>query len=350
MPAGALVMVPLPAPVLLTVSAKPCSAKVAVTDCAALIVTVQVPVPVQPPPLQPVKLEPAAGAAVRVTAATLANDAALLAPLAMPAGALVMVPLPAPVLLTVSAMPCSAKVAVTDCAALIVTVQVPVPVQPPPLQPVKVEPTAGAAVSVTAVPLANEAEHVAPHVMPAGALVMVPLPGPVLLTVGAKLCNAKVAVTDCAALIVTAQEPVPVQPPPLQPVKLEPAAGVAVRVTAVPLANEAEHVAPHVMPAGALVMVPLPAPVLLTVSAMPCSAKVAVTDCAALIVTAQVPVPVQPPLQPVKVEPAAGVAVRVTTVPVVKEVEHVAPHVMPAGALVMVPLPAPVLLTVSAKD
>src|SRR5262245_4978852 len=279
MPAGALVMVPLPAPVLLTVSAKPCSAKVAVTDCAALIVTVQVPVPVQPPPLQPVKLEPAAGAAVRVTAVPLANEAEHVAPHVMPAGALVMVPLPAPLLLTVSAMPCSAKVAVTDCAALIVPGQVPwthcadptlfrsvpVPVQPPPLQPVKVEPAAGAAVRVTAVPLANEAEHVAPHVMPAGALVMVPLPAPLLLTVSAKLCNAKVAVTDCAALIVTAQEPVPVQPPPLQPVKVEPAAGAAVSVTAVPLANDDEHVAPHVMPAGALVMVPLPAPVLLTV-------------------------------------------------------------------------------------
>src|SRR5262249_59909407 len=133
-----------------------------------------------------------------------------------------------------------------------------------PLQPVKVDPAAGVAVRVTAVPLANVAEHVAPHVMPAGALVMVPDPAPVLLTVSAKPGSAKVAVTDCAALIVTAQVPVPVQPPPLQPVKVDPAAGVAVRVTAVPLANVAEHVAPHVMPAGALVMVPDPAPVLLT--------------------------------------------------------------------------------------
>ena len=40
---------------------------------------------------------------------------------------------------------------------------------------------------------------------------------------------------------------------PLQPVKVEPAAGVGGQVTAVPLANEAEHVAPHEMPAGALV-------------------------------------------------------------------------------------------------
>ena len=72
--------------------------------------------------------------------------------------------------------------------------------------------------------------------------------------------------TVCAALMVTAQVPMPVQPPPLQPLKVEPGTGAAVRVTAVPLANVPEHVAPHEIPAGALVMVPDPAPVLLNVS------------------------------------------------------------------------------------
>ena len=70
-----------------------------------------------------------------------------------------------------------------------------------------------------------------------------------------------------AALSVTEQVPVPEQPPPLQPVKVEPAAGAAVNVTAEPPANAAEHVAPQEMPTGALVTVPVPAPVLLTVSA-----------------------------------------------------------------------------------
>ncbi len=56
--------------------------------------------------------------------------------------------------------------------------------------------------------------------------------------------------------------PVPVQPPPLQPVKVEPAAGVAVSVTTVPVGNAVEQVAPQVMPAGALVTVPLPVPAL----------------------------------------------------------------------------------------
>jgi len=46
------------------------------------------------------------------------------------------------------------KVAVVVLAAFMVTVQVLVPVHPPPDQPVKVDPAAGAAVRVTAVPLA----------------------------------------------------------------------------------------------------------------------------------------------------------------------------------------------------
>src|SRR2546428_13932098 len=75
-------------------------------------------------------------------------------------------------------------------------------------------------------------------------------------------------------------------------------------------------------------------------------AKVAMTARAALIVTLQVPVPVQLPLQPVKVAPAAGAGVRVTTVPVVRAVEQVAPQEIPAGELVTVPLPAPDLVTV----
>ena len=44
------------------------------------------------------------------------------------------------------------KVAVTDVAAVIDTVQVPVPEQPPPDQPVKIYPLFGKAVKVTDVP------------------------------------------------------------------------------------------------------------------------------------------------------------------------------------------------------
>ncbi len=45
--------------------------------------------------------------------------------------------------------------------------------------------------------------------------------------------------------------------------------------------------------------------------------NVAVTLRPRLMVTVHVPVPVQAPLQPVKVEPVAAAAVRVTLVPVV---------------------------------
>jgi hypothetical protein len=44
-------------------------------------------------------------------------------------------------------------------------------------------------------------------------------------------------------------------------------------------------------------------------------AKVAVIDCAAVIVSVQEPIPEQAPLHPEKVDPPAGVALKVTTVP-----------------------------------
>src|SRR5207253_642564 len=160
-----------------------------------------------------------------------------------------------------------------------------------------------------------------------------------------KLGRLKVAVTVVPAETVTTHVPVPEQPPPLQPVKVEPAAGVAVSVTAVPLAKLAVHVAPQVIPAGALVTVPLPVPAGVTVRV-----KVAVTDVAAETVTVHAPVPVHPPpLQPLKIEPAAGAAVSVTAVPLGKLAAQVAPQVMPVGELVMVPLPVPVLETVRVK-
>ena len=348
-PAGVLVTAPGPAPARLTVSTKDCRPKLADTELAALMVTVHAPVPVQAP-LQPVKVAPAAGVAVSVTAAPLLNDAEQVVPQLMPAGALITVPDPAPARLTVSAKDCRPKFAVTDVATLIVTVQVAVPEQPPPLQPVNVAPAAGVAVSVTALPPLNDAEQVVPQLIPAGTLVTVPDPAPARLTVSAKDCRPKFAVTDVATLIVTVQVPVPEQPPPLQPVNVEPAAGVAVNVTTAPLVNDAEQVVPQLIAAGVLVTVPVPLPPLVTVSAKGCRPKFAVTEVAAFIVTAHVPVPVHAPLQPVNVAPAAGVAVSVMAVPLLKDAKQVVPQLMPAGALVTVPSPAPVRLTVSAKD
>src|SRR5437016_4980141 len=207
----------------------------------------------------------------------------------------------------------SVNVAVTVVAALRVTVQAPGPEQPPPLQPLKVEPAAGAAVSVTAVPLAKLAAQVAPQVMPAGLLVTVPAPVPALETVSVKVCRVKVAVTMG------------------------------------PLVTLAAQVGPQVMPAGLLVTVPSPAPALETVS-VKVGVKVAVTVVAAETVTTHDPVPEHPPpFQPLKVEPAAGAAVSVTAVPLAKLAVHVAPQLIPAGALVTVPLPVPAGVTVRVK-
>ena len=152
----------------------------------------------------------------------------------MPAGDEVTVPLPAPARATVSVYWLSVKVAVTDAAPVMLTAQVLVPEQPPPLQPAKVEPADGAAVSVTVLPWPNDAEQVAPQLMPAGDDVTVPAPVPVLVTASVYVLSAKVAVTEVAAVTVTAQVPVPEQPPPDQPLNVEPAIGVAVSVTPVP--------------------------------------------------------------------------------------------------------------------
>jgi hypothetical protein len=77
--------------------------------------------------------------------------------------------------------------------------------------------------------------------------------------------------------------------------------------------------------------------------------KVAVTALAALMVTLQAPVPVQAPLQPAKVDPAAAVSVKVTTVPLAKLALQVLGQVIPLGLLVTVPDPVPAGVTVNAK-
>ena len=71
----------------------------------------------------------------------------------------------------------------TVLAPLRTNVQTPAPAHPPPDQPVKSEPTAGAAVSVIGVPFPNCMEHEAPQLIPAGNEVTVPEPEPAFVTV-----------------------------------------------------------------------------------------------------------------------------------------------------------------------
>ncbi len=75
--------------------------------------------------------------------------------------------------------------------------------------------------------------------------------------------------------------------------------------------------APQLIPAGALVTVPVPAPAGATVSVCGPRSNCAFTVLATETVTAQVPVPEQPePLQPMNVEPGEpAFAVNVTNVP-----------------------------------
>jgi hypothetical protein len=159
-----------------------------------------------------------------------------------------------------------------------------------------------------------------------------------------------VALTDCAEFIVTLHAPVPLHAPP-QPAKVEPESGVAAKLTTVPLAKLAEHVVPQEIPEGVLVTVPVPLPLLDTVRVKgPAFAlKFAPTDFAASMVTLHAPVPVQAPLHPANVEPESGVAVKFTTVPLSNVAEQLEPQEIPAGELVIVPVPVPLFVTVRVK-
>jgi hypothetical protein len=69
-----------------------------------------------------------------------------------------------------------------------------------------------------------------------------------------------VAETATSEVNVTVHDPVPEHAAPLQPANTDPGAATGVRATAVPGLKLAAHVAPQLIPAGELVMVPEPAP------------------------------------------------------------------------------------------
>lgn len=103
-------------------------------------------------------------------------------------------PLPTTVRLRSKSVAATTNVATTCLGALIVNTQAP-PVQSP-LHPVKLEPVAAVAVSVT-LPLKGAA-HVDPQSIPAGAEVTNPSPVPPFATVRVNVVGggANVAVTD----------------------------------------------------------------------------------------------------------------------------------------------------------
>ena len=131
-----------------------------------------------------------------------------------------------------------------------------------PLQPENALPAAGAAVSVTRVPLANVWLHpVEPEqLIPAGLEVTVPLPPTVTCSESFCTAAANVAPTLWGAFMVTMQVGALPEHAPVHPAKVLPDAGVADNVTAVPLANDWLQVPglAQSMPAGFEVTEPAP--------------------------------------------------------------------------------------------
>jgi hypothetical protein len=207
------------------------------------------------------------------------------------------------------------KVAVTFTSAVIETVQVLVPVQPPPDQPANADPSATVAAAVkTTVPLppANSSEHVVPHAIPVGADVTVPVPSPALLTVSAcpapQLPPALVPVPGVKAPLRQKHSPLPSKNQ--HPLDI-PAAAIAV-------SHWSWHSALVSWPRSFSATVPLAQPKAVATVVHPNGGtNVAVTALATVTDTVQVAaLPEQPPpVQPANAEPLAAVAVRVTLVP-----------------------------------
>src|SRR3989344_4242534 len=98
----------------------------------------------------------------------------------MPAGELVTVPPPVPVLVTPNVYVLRSNMAVHVLSASIVTTPSEQSASPP--QPANVEFTSGAAISVTDVPELYNSVQSAPQSMPEGELVIFSLPPPELFT------------------------------------------------------------------------------------------------------------------------------------------------------------------------
>ena len=214
--------------------------KPAVTLRAAFKVTAQGPMPAHAP-FQPENWKPAPAEVARLTGVPTGKptlQAVMFMPQLMPAGTLMMEP-PVPGLPTVRTTPPPVGVnfAETDCAAYIVTLQLPTLEQPPPYQPANEDPESAAAVKVSTVPedrLVAQRAPAEPQLMrPLGELLTLPLPPPIVLTVRLKPKGEKIAVTDWAVFIIRLQLPIPEQAP-FQPENREPPPGAAVSVTWVP--------------------------------------------------------------------------------------------------------------------
>jgi hypothetical protein len=352
MPEGVEVTVPDPAPVLCTVIGYRVptltTLNVAVTDLLAPRTTVQFAPDVESHPVQLPKADPESVAATNVTLDPESKDAVHVPPQLIPPGEEMTVPDPVP--------PLVLKVTATALAVFIAMMHVIAAVASQPDQPAKVEPAAGAAVSVTPAPESYEAVHALPQSMPAGDEVTDPAPDPPLATArGYRTAGepaVKVAVTDLLPLMTTVQLAPDVWSQPVHPANVEPAVAAGTNVTLVPGSNGAVHVVPQSIPAGDEMIVPEPVPLLTTSRVMAVdellTPNVAVTVFAELIATVQVAPELEShPAQPENVDPAAAAAARVTLAPASNAAAQVVPQSTPEGDEMTVPLPGPSRTTVS---
>jgi len=145
----------------------------------------------------------------------------------------------------------------TDCPGLIV----PALLVKVPLQPIEYWPLATAMAVAVLYPLGTTVSEVT--VEPGGMPVCGVNPKAFGVVSGMKL---NLAVTLRAAVMLTTHVPVPEQPLPLQPANVESPPAAAASVTLVPERKLALHAWPQSIPEGLLLTVPLPVPILLTVS------------------------------------------------------------------------------------
>jgi hypothetical protein len=215
---------------------------------------------------------------------------------------------------------------VTDSAADIATEQVPVPLHPPALHPVNTNPVLAVAVNTTVLPDAK-LNWQAPigQLIPDGLLTTLPptVNGPLLeVTFSGKFTPEKLALTLCAPFIVTTHAPAPAQGP-FQLINVFPESGFSDSVTTVPAGKFALQVPlEQLIPLGLLVTVPTPVTVIDNLYSV---AKLAFAEVEPLIIKVQVldsGVPAQGPLQLRNELPGAGVAKRLTVVPVGNGAEH----------------------------
>jgi hypothetical protein len=346
-----------------TVSMNVLGWNVAMTVFADVIVTVQIAPFVVVHPVQLLNSDVAFGTAVSVIVAPFGSTyvhpvvelQSIPSPWTTP-------PAPVPAVFTVSAYVLGMKVAVTVLAPVIETVQTFPNTVVQPLHPVRIDPSSGVAVSVTAVAgevLGTETVHpaVEPVVQEMPSPVTVPRPVPDVFAVRSQVVGWNVAVAVLAPVIVTVQTFSNTEVQPLQLVNIESGWGAAVSVTVVAGdVRGTETVHPAVEPVVQLtpppVTVPRPYPDVLTVRSAT-ALNVAFTVFTASIVTVQTfPETVVHPLQPTNVEAASGVAVSVTT-PGGDVLGYEAVHPAVHGwrqeipSPVTVPMPEPHISTVS---